>query len=663
MQLRRKRRNRIAQSSIESDPRKTASKKELSTFDFPGVTQGKRNFESNDDLIPKRRRRNTRERKRMKSDAPTKPADVFDFPLSHLTKVREAEKTEKLKEALGTSQKRKFSPGVEPPRVKRRKPNEPRNTRRKIDWSNSSLFNPPKKTKPAIVHSKLIHEFPKHPIQCKRSPRLQAKAEAKKKDVELARKRSPRLKAKALKHENKEEKVEPKRSSRLREKARKKSALAMKASTAPGSSTKKAKSKSVLKKSEEKKVKTASVKKVTASVKKVKPLDMNEKEVHRKTSLAKKNISSISIKAPPLKKVKSLEDVFCSQPVLRLKSGPPKLNRAKTDSAIAEMRKKNLAKKSNSALLLDFLVQRDSEALEEARKAAIGEDYQYTIPFDEERPDIDGKNTIGRITRNDVKVVSYLLSQGANPDVMDEDGLFPLVVAMHYTRCGEVVKLLIEKDADVTYEFSYRGSEPQTLVDLAITFKLADVAKSLLQKGALPSKRYVENFNRNLWDFAVQHDFIRQVEALFEDRLWAEIESNAPDLHVIEAMCAHGLDPDEAHKQGNRATPLYFVVKNLTDPELVRILLEAGSSPDQTDETETPMICYPILRSGAMMFEILCLLLQFDANLSVKVDGVPLLEFAELHSSDSRCLERIKYKNEQKNLKPSEQSKSKDSES
>ena len=70
-----------------------------------------------------------------------------------------------------------------------------------------------------------------------------------------------------------------------------------------------------------------------------------------------------------------------------------------------------------------------------------------------------------------------------------------------------------------------------------------------------------------------------------------------------------------------------------------------------------------MLRSGAMMFEILCLLLQFDANLSVKVDGVPLLEFAELHSSDSRCLERIKYKHEQKNLKPPEQSKSKDSES
>merc|ERR1719483_1885305 len=91
-------------------------------------------------------------------------------------------------------------------------------------------------------------------------------------------------------------------------------------------------------------------------------------------------------------------------------------------------------------------------------------------------------------------------------------------------------------------------------------------------------------------------------------------------------------------------TPLYFVVKNQTDPKLVRILLNAGSNPNEKDESDTPMICYPILKTGSIMFEVLCLLLEFNVDLTVQVDGVPLLEFAELHSSDQRCLERIKSK-------------------
>ena len=96
-----------------------------------------------------------------------------------------------------------------------------------------------------------------------------------------------------------------------------------------------------------------------------------------------------------------------------------------------------------------------------------------------------------------------------------------------------------------------------TLIDVAITLKMPEIAKTLLHQGALPSKNYVERFNKSLWAFAAQHDFIKQAEVLFEvmiamrdvlffatcveDRLWAEIESDDPDLEVIEAMCAHGI--------------------------------------------------------------------------------------------------------------------------
>jgi len=566
----------MTQLKLKVGPRNVPPRrKDLSVFDFQKRTLDKEAQIGQKEPLRKRRRMNARERAALKKE---EEVDVFDFPFSPLTKVREAHATAKLQKTLNPRKRKRIQ--SEPARIKRKKPNEPRD----VCSTGISVYQP-------------LHLRKQPVILLRRTPTLLKQAEAKRPVS-----KPPRLKKS---HSNPPKKlVKRALSNPLPKKAKPKAAEELKSQP---------------------KVKSKVVEKAKAPPK----------------------IKKVTSAPPP-----SLSSVFCSQPIIRRQpsqpAGPPKPVRAKSESAIAEMRKKNLSMKSNSTLLLDFLVQRDSQPLQKARQAALGDDFQYCIPFSEDKPVVDGVKSIGRLTRDDVKVVNYLLSQGADPDVMDEDGLVPLVVAIHYTRCYEVVKLLVDRNADVTIDFSFCGREPLSLIDIAINMNLPKVAKLFLERGALPTKHFVERFETKFMDFAGTHDFLEEAEESFRERVWVELDSDSPDLEIIDAMCTHGLDPDEC-RRNECISPLYFVVKNQTNVELVRILLSAGSDPNEKDDRDTPMICYPILKTGPKMYEILSLLLEFEVDLSVQVDGMPLLEFAELHSSDKRCLERIKAKVKQKN--------------
>jgi len=88
-------------------------------------------------------------------------------------------------------------------------------------------------------------------------------------------------------------------------------------------------------------------------------------------------------------------------------------------------------------------------------------------------------------TGSDARMLSLLLKHGGDPNVIDWQGVSPLIDAT-FANCPDSVRLLLSYHADPKVSCSQWG----TALDVAATYGYADVAQLLVQNGADPTIRW-----------------------------------------------------------------------------------------------------------------------------------------------------------------------------
>jgi ankyrin repeat protein len=194
-------------------------------------------------------------------------------------------------------------------------------------------------------------------------------------------------------------------------------------------------------------------------------------------------------------------------------------------------------------------------------------------------------------------MVAWLLSQGVDPDTLDEQGLSPLVLAGVFGHLG-VAKLLVRANADLE-GCSEKGWTPFAA---AVNNGHEEVALYLLEQGtALFPVRDTEP-GLNPLVRAAREGITRLVELILE-RMAATMESDAVadilrapylmseaisegNTEVVKLLVAAGAPV--THEETGLSPPLSWAVyKN--KPEIAKVFLDRGASLDIRIDSRTPL--------------------------------------------------------------------------
>lgn len=241
--------------------------------------------------------------------------------------------------------------------------------------------------------------------------------------------------------------------------------------------------------------------------------------------------------------------------------------------------------------------------------------------------------------------VKMLLRKGVNPDVTDEDGFTPLMLAC-YTGATSVVRELLRAQADVTIVNKYRD----TALTIAVRRKRKQIVTLLLNpsrcsqsQGLSPVlvatacgyRKILKKLIRAKLDLNQQDECGRTPLMLAIDKSHSlltllhsgadqnirDIDGNTPLMlaiamnkpKVVWELLRHPLTEVEGwNKEG--VTPLILATR-VANSEVIRYLLEAGANPNATSATgETPLMSAVI--SGYP--QVVRLLLAYEADPNVR---------------------------------------------
>ncbi len=163
-----------------------------------------------------------------------------------------------------------------------------------------------------------------------------------------------------------------------------------------------------------------------------------------------------------------------------------------------------------------------------------------------------GGSLLGATQSGNIKLVSYLLEKGANPNTKNLSGMTPLSIAVSRDRL-DIVKLLIKNKASFN-----RGGDPNNLkfsiLTVALSTRKTEMFHYLLKEGADPN-----GANGLPLAFSIM---LKNKEA-------------------IEALVKSGADINYSGKGGFR--PLMTAVVE-GDKEIIELLIKLGANPKLKDE-------------------------------------------------------------------------------
>eukprot|EP01083_Nonionella_stella_P147213 464089_1 len=255
-----------------------------------------------------------------------------------------------------------------------------------------------------------------------------------------------------------------------------------------------------------------------------------------------------------------------------------------TSSEIRNMRTKNLQKRSNSSLLVELLLQKSSKELTKLFRICGKSGLSSMNRLSRRKMvvvDIDELQTIGTMTDKIQTAALYLLTNGADPDYTDSDGMFPLLLACMYRGGARVVRQLLGSGASAS-----RCFDDWSLVDIAFRLGHGETCRELLKREALPTLASVKDGQPTFMDFARTHqetvknadNFEKLAEKSLVTSLWDGVE--AENIEWIDGALRHGISPSVVDKYCR--TPLYVAVYNKVPSEIVRCYLLAARTRTQS---------------------------------------------------------------------------------
>jgi len=187
----------------------------------------------------------------------------------------------------------------------------------------------------------------------------------------------------------------------------------------------------------------------------------------------------------------------------------------------------------------------------------------------------------------DAKLASMLIERGVDVNRYDDNSLFFNKPPLLLTRDPEVVELLINAGADVNISTKY-GLTPlmREIVD-------ADIDRRLTKMGY--SWQTLREMKENSEE---------QYQQLFKE---AQTQLIADNRKIIQLLLAKGANVNASTKRGQTA------LSCTSDPETIKILLDAGADPNGALQTSEHIQYLPIIKS-ATNAEALKLLLAAGAD-------------------------------------------------
>ena len=233
----------------------------------------------------------------------------------------------------------------------------------------------------------------------------------------------------------------------------------------------------------------------------------------------------------------------------------------------------------------------------------------------------------------DIEMLEKLLNAGASPNLAADDGEFPLHLA---ARRGELemVRLLVEADAILDAEHSVTG---QSALAAARANNRADVAQFLLDNGAEdrlypPDEEALDivalDRGPELLEAAMRDG--RDINAANTNGITAmHIAAADNKTEYVEALLALGADPNPRDREGR--TPLMRAVEaNHPFQTVVQILLQAGADINQPrNDGSFPLYLAAELARADVVRVIIHLADDLEVNQRNAVTGKTALGLAE----------------------------------
>jgi hypothetical protein len=225
---------------------------------------------------------------------------------------------------------------------------------------------------------------------------------------------------------------------------------------------------------------------------------------------------------------------------------------------------------------------------------------------------------------------------GAHLTYKDADGNYALPLLLHYRNADVLIDEVVDKQQQVgdmmwrpmAAQEDEEEKEMMSPADLAILMGHGSALVKLMEMGVMPTK---ESSSDPAFKFLQVHrlehgiEYVKQAIRKYAADTVECVDSE--ELLKFAGLLLHVDDIDFRDEKGK--TPLYIAVGNNAYIEIIRELLKRGADPNVLDDSETPMMVFPLMkRDGA---NVVKLLLEFNANINALVDatGQTIVEFAK----------------------------------
>jgi len=297
--------------------------------------------------------------------------------------------------------------------------------------------------------------------------------------------------------------------------------------------------------------------------------------------------------------------------------------------SIRTQRIHRLTRKSNTDLLMEVLLREDLSDCIQIRELDCKwkRSARPKITFD----DLSGLRSVGRMDSATEKTCLFLLKLGADPLWLNQDGVSPIFVAMHYSNSFGVLSVMIRasviadpSELNQTYVFAKHGT--LSLLDIALRIGEAKTVRLCLENDMMATPHSVQQPPTvQLLSFCKKHRMTTLCARVLREQFFESVDNL--DIEYLESILCHGVDVNV--KMESAKTALYSLVEQPFDVydaedardqyDTIECLLKNGADPNSLDLSRTPMLIFPLQRSGRWNIKLVDLLLFYRANLKLKV--------------------------------------------